>query len=340
MLTRGRSTFIPVFASRLAPVFTRYVELKRALGRRFDTPSRTLLSLDRFLHEHSAKYPDLDAGAFAEWCHTHEHVSSGVRRVRMLDVLSFCIYRQRTEPQCFVPDPSSFPAYHQRRTPYIFSEVEVAKLLRAATGLRRYPASPLRPEVIRLAIALLFTTGIRRGELLALKLGDYNQRELTLHIRETKFYKSRLLPITSSIADEIEKCLRVRSQRKLPAPPDAALIWNAACGGGAYSGTSLRSALHPLLRKCGIVTQKGKLPRIHDFRHSFAVNALLRWYRAGADVEAKLPLLATYLGHGSAMSTHYYLHFIEPLRAAASDRFAKRYGELISPLPDTSWRCR
>jgi len=340
MLTRVNSVFTPMFLSRLAPVFTRYVELKRALGRRFDASSRTLQSLDRFLHAHSAKYPDLNGAAFEAWCHTHEHVSSGVRRARMLEVSSFCLYRRRTEPQCFVPDSSSFPAYHQRVKPYIFAESEVAKLLRAASGLKRHPLSPLRPEVIRLAIVLLFTTGIRRGELLALKLGDYNRWELTLHIRETKFYKSRLLPINSSIADEIEKCLRARTQRKLPISPDTALIWNAAWGGGAYSATSLRCALQSLIQKCGIVSQKGKLPWIHCFRHSFAVNALLRWYRAGADVEAKLPLLATYLGHGSSVSTHYYLHFIEPLRSAASERFAKRYGELVSPQPNTARRRR
>lgn len=340
MLTRHKSVFTPVFSSRLAPLFTRYVDLKRALGRRFDVPSRTLQSLDRFLHDHSAKYSDLNAAAFEAWCHTHEHVSSGVRRVRMLEVSSFCVYRRRTEPQCFVPDPNLFPAYHQRIEPYIFSAAEVAKLLRATSRLQRYLASPLRPEVIRLAIVLLFTTGIRRGELLALKLGDYDRRELTLHIRETKFYKSRLLPINRSIADEIEKCLRARTQRKLSVSPDTALIWNAAWGGGAYSGTSLRHALQSLLQKCGVVTPKGKFPRIHDFRHSFAVNTLLRWYRTGVDVEAKLPLLATYLGHGSALSTHYYLHFIEPLRSAASERFANRYGELISRPPNKARRWR
>lgn len=340
MLTRGRSVFTPLFSSCLAPVFTRYVELKRALGRRFDVPSRTLQSLDRFLQDHSAKYADLNAAAFEAWCHTHEHVSSGVRRVRMLEVSSFCLYRRRTEPQCFAPDPSSFPAYHQRVTPYIFSEAEVAKLLRAASGLQRYPTSPLRPEVIRLAIALLFTTGMRRGELLGLTLGDYNRRELTLHIRATKFYKSRLLPINDSIANEMEKCQRARTERKLPVSPDTALIWNAAWGGGAYSGVGLRNGIQPLLQKCGIVTPKGKLPRIHDFRHGFAVNSLLRWYRAGLDVEAKLPLLATYLGHGSAVSTHYYLHFIEPLRTAASERFANHYGALVSPLSRSVRRCR
>jgi integrase len=329
-----------VFLSPLAPVFSRYVDLKRALGRRFDTPARTLQSLDRFLHGHSAKYPDLNTAAFEAWCHTHEHVSSGVRRVRMLEVCAVCLYRRRTEPQCFVPDPSSFPAYHQRIRPYIFSEAEVAKLLRAASGLDRCPASPLRPEMIRLAIALLFTTGIRRSELLGLTLGDYDRRESTLHIRESKFYKSRLLPVNDSIADEMEHCLCARARRKLPGSPDAALIWNAAWGGGAYSGTSLRRAIQPLLRECNIVTPKGQLPRIHDFRHSFAVNALLRWYRAGADVEAKLPLLATYLGHGSAVSTHYYLHFIEPLRTAASRRFAAHYGELVSPMPQPAGRHR
>src|SRR6266852_8554359 len=146
MLTRGSSVFTPVFSSRLAPVFARYVDLKRALGRRFDLPSRTLQSLDRFLCDQNAKYPDLNAAAFQAWCHTHEHVASGVRRARMLEVCSFCLYRRRTEPQCFVPDPSSFPAYHQRLKPHIFSEDEVTKLLSAASSLKRNPASPLRPE--------------------------------------------------------------------------------------------------------------------------------------------------------------------------------------------------
>jgi integrase len=333
MLIRGKSIFSPVFFSRLAPLFSRYVDLKRALGRRFDFPSRTLESLDRFLHDHRAKYPDLNAAAFEAWCHTHDHDASGVRRVRMLQVSSFCLYRRRTEPQCFIPDPSSFPAYHQPVQPYIFSEAEIATLLRATSGLQRYPTSPLRPEMIRLAIALLFTTGIRCGELQRLTLGDYNRRELTLHIRETKFYKSRLLPINGSITEEMERCLRARAQRRLPTSPDAALIWNAAWGGGAYGGPALRHALQPLFQQCGIITSKGKLPRIHDFRHSFAVNALLRWYRTGVDVEVKLPLLATYMGHGSVVSTHYYLHFIEPLRTAASERFASHYGGLVSPPP-------
>jgi len=333
-------TTTPLFASALAPLLERYVNLKRSLGRRFATATWTLQSLDRFLRDHAGTHKDLTRTAFNGWCQTHEHLTSGVRRVRMLEVYKFCAYRRRTEPDCFLPDLASFPPYHQPAKPYIFSTTEVAKLLKAAAGLAPSHSTPLRPEVTRLAIVLLFTTGIRRGELLNLTVGDYDRKEATLHIRETKFYKSRLLPVNAQVADEIERYLRARTRQRLPIDANTPLIWNATQGGRAYTGTGLLYCLRPLLRECGIRTMKGQPPRIHDLRHSFAVNALMRWYREGADVESKLPLLATYLGHGSALSTHHYLHFIEPVRTAASERFALHYGALITPRPARKARRR
>jgi len=322
-----------VFSSQLAPVFMRYIGLKRALGRRFDNPTRTLELLDQFLRDEATTYPDLNVAAFQAWCRTHENVASGVRRFRMTEVYKFCLYRRRTEPRCYVPNPALFPKQHQKLQPYIFSEHEVARLLRAASGLKRGPSSPLRPEVIRLAIVLLFTTGIRRRELLGLTLGVYDPRHATLLIRESKFHKSRLLPLNRDIADEIDRYVRARTLRNLPVSSDTALIWNDSKGGRAYSGTNLRCCLRSLFQQCSIFTAKRRLPRIHDFRHSFAVNALLRWYREGAEVAAKLPLLATYMGHASVVSTHYYLHWIEPLRTAAGEKFASHYGELVVPVP-------
>jgi integrase/recombinase XerD len=328
-MSRATTTFL----SRLAPALARYVDLKRALGRRFDNATDTLKSLDKFLKEQAAKYPDLSAAAFQAWCQTQEHHVSGVRRKRMLEVYNFCLYRRRTEPQCFVPDPAWFPRPHQRLQPYIFSEQEIVRLLRAASELKRLPWSPLRPEVIRLALVLLFTTGMRCGELLRLTLSDYDRGNATLLIRESKFHKSRLLALNSGIAEEINRYLHARARRKLPLSPNTALIWNATRGGRAYSGRHLWRCLHHLLQQCSIYTSKGRLPRVHDARHSFAVNALLRWYREGADVGAKLSLLATYMGHVSIVSTHYYLHWIEPLRTAAGERFARHYGELVMPTP-------
>ena len=124
-----------VFSSRLAPVFARYVDLKRALGRRFDNPTRTLQLLDRFLQDQDDSYPDLNAAAFQAWCQTHEHVASGVRRFRMMEVYKFCLYRRRTEPHCFVPDPALFPKPHQKLQPYIFSEQRSGKTVTSRLGI-------------------------------------------------------------------------------------------------------------------------------------------------------------------------------------------------------------
>jgi len=83
------------------------------------------------------------------------------------------------------------------------------------------------------------------------------------------------------------------------------------------------------LQRAGIKKSDGRQPRIHDFRHSFAVNALIRWYRTGANVQAKLPLLATWLGHVSIFSTYHYLHFVDELRQSANDRFTEAYGGVV-----------
>jgi len=113
--------------------------------------------------------------------------------------------------------------------------------------------------------------------------------------------------------------------------PETPLIWNSRGGGRHYTPTGLQGNLKILLNQCNIRTAQGRLPRIHDFRHGFAVNALLRWYRTGSDVGARLPFLATYLGHVSIASTYYYLQFIEPLRTLASKRFADHYEKLVTP---------
>src|SRR5690242_761018 len=95
------------FSSGLATTLQRYVGMKRALGRQFDSATHALQLLDRFLV--NGGYPDLNAAAFDAWCKAQEHLPSGVRRVRMLDVHAFCLYRRRTEPQCFLPDTRAFP---------------------------------------------------------------------------------------------------------------------------------------------------------------------------------------------------------------------------------------
>lgn len=317
-------------ASALAPVIVSYLTLKQALGRQYDAEGRVLAHLDRFL---AARTADLTPDTFAGWCLTLEHVASGTRRARMRVVRNLCRYRRRREPACFLPDERLFPPLHQVIRPHLFTDTEVARLLGAADALIPSPSSPLRRETFRLAIVVLYTTGLRRGELLRLTLGDYEPLERTLLIRQSKFHKSRVVPLSADGAREIDRYLALRRVRGLPHATDTPLLWHRARSGNRYSGGGFGQGMRRLLRVAQIRTTAGRLPRVHDFRHGFAVNALLRWYHAGADVQAKLPFLAVFMGHVSIISTQYYLQFVEPLAAAASERFDCHCGALVTAPP-------
>ncbi|HEX9422104.1 MAG TPA: tyrosine-type recombinase/integrase [Pyrinomonadaceae bacterium] len=323
MKTKHRST--------IGPVIRRYVTLKRSLGFNFIKQANILLSLDQFLTDRRNSFRDLTAEAFFEWCKGFTKLSSGELQRRMQVVRSFCLYRRRSESDCFVPDKSTFPACHQPLRPYIFSVSEIGRLLDQSNHLTRHPHSPLRPELFRLIVVLLFTTGLRHGELLRLTVADYDPTDGTLFIRESKFHKSRLLPLRDDVRGEVERYLEVRRRWHLPVTPETPLVWNRAKLERAYSHCGVWLNVRLLLKMANIQKPDGRLPRVHDFRHSFAVNALLRWYRSGVDVQSKLPYLSAYMGHVNIESTYYYWHFVEPLTSLASSRFANHYGALVSP---------
>jgi integrase/recombinase XerD len=271
------------FSSVVGSTIQSYLTLKRALGRQYAMHERVLAHLDQFL---AARHADLGPETFAAWCLTFAHLASGNRRNHMREVRNLCLYRRRREPTCFIPDDRLFPPVHQVIRPHIFTDSQVGELL-AATGMRvRTANSPLCPEMMRLAIVLLYTTGMRRRELTRLTVGDYDPREHTLTIRESKFHKSRLIPVSADAIREIDGVLDMRRRQRYPTAPDSSLLWHRSRG---YSGGGLGYAVRGLFRQAAIRTATGHLPRTHDFRHGFAVTVLLRWYRAGADVQAKLP---------------------------------------------------
>lgn len=234
----------------------------------------------------------------------------------------FCLFRRREHPYSFVPDPTQFPPEGPRPLPYIYSEADVVRLLATAEGLAPHQGSPLHREVARVGIVLLYTTGLRRGELVRLTLGDYETTAGVIHVRRSKFDKSRLVPLSADAAMELDRYLTAR--RRLGASCDGdvpLLVHNHGARFQGYTGPGFGHLLKKVIRAAGIRTSQGRAPRIHDLRFTFAVQALLRWYRAGVDVQARLPALATYLGHASVVSTQYYLTFLEATAEAASERF-------------------
>jgi integrase/recombinase XerD len=176
-------------------------------------------------------------------------------------------------------------------------------------------------------LVLLFCCGLRRGELLRLKIRHFDAHTKVLRIETTKFHKSRLVPLPDSVADEVQSYLALRQG---PLQPEAPLLSSSQRPGRetTYSPQGLAANWHLLCLTTGVVNERGRPPRLHDLRHSFAVAALDRWYRHEIDVQSKLPHLATYLGHVSIVSTHYYLQLSSELGQSASQRF-HRYAHQV-----------
>lgn len=334
-LTGGKRAVSPPLrfpmGSVLATEIEDYLRLKRSLGRRFDNEEAMLRSLDAFLVAHYPLSDDLSGEIFAQWCVTLRHLSPTVRRNHMRVVRNFCLYRHRSRPQSFLPDARTFPANHQPVPPHIVSESEMALILEAAQRLPRWTSCPFRPDTVRIALLLLFATGMRRGELLRLTIDDIDSREETLVIRETKFHKSRVIPLSPSVADELKAYLELREKNHLFLSSSSPVIISGyqTTDGPGYTGHALGRNWISICASLNVLTSKGRPPRLHDLRHSFAVNVLMRWYRNNDDVQAKLPLLSTYMGHVSVVSTYHYLTFVEQLRSGASELFHRSFGEAV-----------
>ena len=305
-----------------------YLERQRALGRAYVGEEDILYSLRDFICTTGER--EISLPSFDRWCASHEGLTGNVRRNRQRIVRNWCLYRQRSEPSCFVPDPNRFPRAHPHQAPVIITPEAVGRMLIETRTVRRSPDSPLRPDVLRLATVLLYTAGLRRGELLRLQLGDVNAQDAVLRIRESKFHKSRWVPLSKEAGVELRIYLRGRQQQWGVSAPTQPLLCHGVRHCHDYTGTGLSAGLQELVDSANVRGWDGRRPRVHDFRHSFAVQCLLRWYRQGADVQSNLPKLAMYMGHVSIVSTAYYLRWIPELAQAASDRFESSFGNLIS----------
>ena len=305
---------------------------RRMLGRGYIQEEYILQGVRNFLLQTGVD--DLDRTVFDRWCEHLKNVSANTRRGRQQVVLKLSLHRRRTDPACFVPDPLYFAKPQPYRQPVLVEPEQIARMLACVTALRPTPNSPLRSQVLRLAIVLFYTAGLRRGEVLRLSLADIDAETGVVRVRESKFHKSRFVPLSPSAHRELSRYLRARSavcdDRRTGAP----LLCNRSRGWRPYTGTGLRHGITQLFDQAGVHDDQGRRPCIHDLRHSFAVQALMRFYRRGEEVQSRLPHLALYMGHVSIVSTAYYLHFIPALATLASERLAQQCGHVIEEVPD------
>ena len=301
----------------LAAALAEYLAVRRCLGFKL---ARDGLLLDQFVGfcERAGASRVTSELALA-WVSAPATASPGWLAMRLTVVRGFARWLQASDPATEVPPLGWLPP-RRRTAPYLYSADDVAALLAAARRVR-WPLSAASYETL---IALLAVTGMRVGEAIRLDRSDLSPGEGLLTIWDSKFGTSRQLLLHPSAVRALGCYLRRRAELS-PAPGEPALLVHPA--GNRLNYPAVQQMFRVLLGRAGIRPRSDRCrPTIHGLRHSFAVNTLIRWYREGADVQARLPQLSTWLGHTDPKWTYWYLSASPELLALAAERLEAPLG--------------
>lgn len=301
-----------------------YLVLRRGLGFKMQVAGVLLPRFVGFMEERQAQH--ITAQLALEWAQQATRVHPAERARRLGVVRGFARYRRASDPLTEVPPTQLLPYRSTRARPYLYTDQEVRDLLDAALKLpTKWPSTPLRPWVFHCLLGLLSVTGLRISEALDLKLDDVDLDQDLLTIRVAKLGRTRLVPIHPSTRAALVDYLARREQ--FLGQRSSAYVFISNRGTRLDLGRVHR-AFYTLSRQTGLRapgTSKG--PRLHDFRHRFAVKVLTRWYETGEDAARRLHVLSTYLGHVDVAGTYWYLSNSPELMAQAMARLERRWGE-------------
>jgi integrase len=314
---------IPRFGSFLGQQMREHVTQMRSLGYRYDVHECQLLRFDRFLQRHaeltSAPLPQL----IEIWGTSNTSPQHLLEAQEVGRLLSKAMHR-------LDPSVAILPIgadMHRRvrqghRRPYLYTEEEIRRILQTALSFPS-PMAPLRPLGLYTMLALAYCAGLRLGEIVGLTLADVHWQDETIDIRETKFFKSRRLPLAPSVMEALRHYVAARQAAGAPTSAESGLFWNQRCA-DRYSYGGISNLLVQVLRRAGLKPTRGRVgPRIHDLRHAMVGARMRQWYRDGINPQSRLPYLATYLGHKDINSTLVYLNITPEVLQEASARFRK-----------------
>jgi integrase/recombinase XerD len=302
----------------LSEVAASYVAHKQSMGMRFRTEARTLKSFCRAMGEVNIQQvkPDRVRGYLAG---TGPVTTFWERKYNILDgFYRFAIARGYVGS---TPLPRTFPKPLQPFVPYVYSHEELKRLLSTVVA-NDNPHSAIDPTTFRLLLLMLYGAGLRISEALRLALADVDLADAVVHIRESKFYRSRIVPIG---ADLIRLLIPYESARQRNHATPSSPFFVSRCG-AAVTRSSAENTFRRLRVRARVARCDGNprhQPRLHDLRTTFAVHRLVSWYRSGADLQRLLPQLSTYLGHINVQGTQRYLALTPELLREASSRFER-----------------
>lgn len=300
-----------------------YIALRRSLGFKLRDTATGLKDFVSFLEERAAPY--ITSSLALEWAMqpTNHQPSDWAKRLGFVRV--FARHWSATDPRTEIPPAGLLPFRAQRAHPYLYTDAEIQKLL--ATAKRLPPADGLRPWTYHCLFGLLAVSGLRISEAINLKRQDVDLGEGLLTIRQTKFNKTRLVPLHGSTCDVFAEYAD-RRDWLIPAPDSPCFLLNDH--GRHLEISAVHRTFYDLSRQVGLrgpTEHNG--PRIHDFRHRFAVNTLIQWYRNSEDIERRMPVLSTFLGHAHAADTYWYLSVHPELMGLATSRLEQRWEALL-----------
>ena len=290
----------------------------RTLGFRYSHEYR-FLQFDRFLQQRPGAQNESLSTLVREYIAHAPSAAGKTQRIHLGRVLAKAL--TRTGSAIELPKLNRVLARErsrQRCRPYIYSTAQILQLLDAALKFPS-PCAPLRPVTVYTMLVLAYCAGLRVREIVGLRCGDVDLDTGMIEIHDTKFFKSRRLPLAASPLSVLRNYFKARLTAGFPEEPDTPLFWNKM---RPYSYVTTRDLLGAVIRRAGLNTHTGRGgPRVHDLRHTFVVHRMTQWYRQGVNPQSRLPYLATYLGHRDIHSTLVYLTITQELLQHASARF-------------------
>jgi integrase len=305
----------------LGEALTEYVAVRRALGTQLREPAVTLGHFVEFVARHGAAFITTDLAL--RWAMAPIGVQRATWARRLSQVRRFATWLSAHDPRTQIPPARILAGQRGRTQPHIFTDQDITDLIAAAGRLTS--SRGLRAHTYTTLMGLLTTTGLRPGEALTLRQADVDLQRGILFIRDSKFGKSRFVPLHESTRAALAGYARQRARRDVRAQTDALFVSDR--GRPLLPGAARRTFAH-LTSAVGLRPDTGRRvgrgPRLQDFRHTFTTRTLVEWYRAGRDVTRELPTLSTYLGHSDVAHTYWYIAGIPELLQLATDALSGR----------------
>jgi len=294
-----------------------YIAARRALGTRLQEPAQTLRHFIKFLARNRSVH--ITTSLALEWSQQSKHVQRATWARKLSMVRQFARWVHALDPQHQIPPPRLLGIRHRRNPPHIYSDEEIAALM--AEAAKCDSDKGMRSLNLETIIGLLAATGLRPGEAFALQRKDVDLQAGILMIRESKFGKSRQVPIHPSTVMALKHYVRRRDQLFCHHGETGFFLSDH---GTALDAKTVRRWFCQISRNCGLREKSkghrcGRGPRLQDLRHTFATKRLVEWYQARENVTVQLPKLSTYLGHSSVSCTYWYIQAVPELLALATE---------------------